>query len=222
MPVISMANSKGGSGKSTSALVLACELARGADVVLIDADPRRPLSAWSTLAPPPERLDVVSSAGERAIQDEIDEAASRVPFVVVDLEGTASRLASYAMAESDLVLIPTQEQYQDAQAAVDTLAELKRAGRAARREIPSAILLTRTRAAVKPRTARHVAEQLRGLPGTRVLNVELVERDAFSALFASGGSLHSLDPRDVRGIEKAIENAEAYAGEVVKILREVV
>src|SRR5690606_28331804 len=120
--------------------------------------------AWAHLAPPPEGLEVISSAGERAIQDEIDAAAKSVPFVIVDLEGTASRLASYAMAEADLVVIPTQEQHQDAQAAVDTLAEVARAGRAARREIPSAILLTRTRAAVKPRTARHVAEQLRGVP----------------------------------------------------------
>ncbi len=40
MPVIAFANPKGGSGKSTSALLLATELAvKGASVTIIDADP---------------------------------------------------------------------------------------------------------------------------------------------------------------------------------------
>ncbi len=42
MPVISFANPKGGAGKTTSALLLATELAaRGAAVTIIDADPER-------------------------------------------------------------------------------------------------------------------------------------------------------------------------------------
>lgn len=219
MPVIAVANSKGGSGKSTTALVLACEVAQGAPVVLIDADPRRPLAAWSRMSPPPAQVEVISSRGERDIQDEIAEAAARVPFVIVDLEGTASRLASYAMAEADLVLVPAQEQHQDAQAAIDTLSEVRRAGRAARRDIPAIVVLTRTRAAVKSRTARHVASQLRAAPGVQVLNVELVERDAFAALFASGGGLRDLSSSDVNGIDRAIQNAAAFASEVIAVLR---
>ena len=41
MPVISTANPKGGSGKSTSTLVIATTLAaKGASVCIIDADPK--------------------------------------------------------------------------------------------------------------------------------------------------------------------------------------
>lgn len=219
MPVISFANSKGGSGKSTSALIIACELAEVADVILIDADPRRPLAAWSELSNPPKRLNVISSRGERTIQDEIDDAAARVPFVLVDLEGMASQLATFAMSASDLVIVPAQEQHQDAQAAIDTLGAVKRAGRAARRTIPAAVLLTRTRAAVKSRTARHIGEQLRALNGVLVIGPELVERDAFAALFSSGGGLRQLDPKEVNGIEKAIANASAIANEIIDLLR---
>ncbi len=47
MPVIAFANPKGGSGKSTSALLLATELAvKGASVTIIDADPERWISQW--------------------------------------------------------------------------------------------------------------------------------------------------------------------------------
>lgn len=220
MPVIAVANSKGGSGKTTTALLLACEIAQEVPVVLIDADPRRPLVAWAELGPPPVNVEVISSGGEREIQDEIATAATRVPFVVVDLEGTASRLASYAMAEADLVLVPTQEQHQDAQAAVDTLSEVGRAGRAARRAIPAVIVLTRTKAAVKSRTARHVGAQLKAAQGVHVLAVELVERDAFAALFASGGDLRGLDCAQVNGVERAVDNVAAFASEVIAVLRE--
>jgi chromosome partitioning protein len=39
MPTISFIQPKGGAGKSTSALILAAELAKGAQVIVIDADP---------------------------------------------------------------------------------------------------------------------------------------------------------------------------------------
>lgn len=215
MPVISFANTKGGSGKSTSALLLACELAQHTTVSLIDADPRRPLISWSALAPIPERLRLIDSGGERTIQDEIDQSKLRTQFTIIDLEGSASRLAGFAIGESDLVVIPAQEQHQDAQGALETLAEVHREGRARRRDIPAVILLTRTKLAVKSRTNRHISNQLKQLTGVVVLPVELAERDAFSALFTSGGSLYSLDPLDVNQIEKAILNARAVSQAIV-------
>ena len=48
MPTIVFASPKGGAGKSTSVVVLACELARtGAPVTVIDADPNKPVSRWA-------------------------------------------------------------------------------------------------------------------------------------------------------------------------------
>ena len=107
MPVISFATSKGGAGKTTSAIVLGTEFAEATDVILIDADPAKRLTRWSTLARLPSRLQVVTSAGERTIQDEIAKAQRQATFVLIDLEGSASRLTSFAIAESDLVIIPS-------------------------------------------------------------------------------------------------------------------
>lgn len=124
MPVISFASSKGGTGKTTSAIVLGTELAQGASVIMIDADPAQRLLRWASLAPPPENLSVMASGGECSIQSEIDEARTQAAFVLIDLEGSASRLTSFAIAESDLVIIPSGEEQQDADAAIDTLAEI--------------------------------------------------------------------------------------------------
>uniref|UniRef100_UPI0030DD2402 ParA family protein n=4 Tax=Pseudomonadota TaxID=1224 RepID=UPI0030DD2402 len=47
MPAISVANPKGGAGKTTLTLVLASELARsGAAVTVIDADPNAIIAGW--------------------------------------------------------------------------------------------------------------------------------------------------------------------------------
>ena len=218
MPVISFASSKGGAGKTTSAIVLGTELAEGADVILIDADPAKRLTRWSEIAPVPAQLRVVASRGERAIQDEIAEAAREASFVLIDLEGSASRLTSFAIAESDLVIVPTGDEQQDADEAIDTLAQVRMEGRARRREIPAAILFVRTNVAVKSKLEKHINAELRR--ATRAFETELHRRTAFSSLHNAGGGLRRLDPADVNGIEKAIDNAQAFAAEVIGMLEE--
>lgn len=216
MPVISFASSKGGAGKTTSAIILGTEIAEGASVIMIDADPAQRLLRWSTLAPLPSSIHVIASSGERVIQREIEDAATRAAFVLIDLEGSASRLTSFAIAESDLVIIPSGEEQQDADAAIDTLAEIEREGRARRRGIPAAILLARTSAAVKSKLERHIHQELHR--AGHVFKTELHRRTAFSSLHNAGGGLRQLDPNDVNGIDKAIANAQAFASEVIEIL----
>lgn len=218
MPVISFATSKGGAGKTTSAIVLGTELAEGASVILIDADPARRLSRWAGLAPLPTGLSVITSGGERHIQTEIAEAQARAAFVLIDLEGSASRLTSFAIAESDLVIIPSGEEQQDADAAIETLAEIGMEARARRRAIPAAILFARTSAAVKSKLEKHIHGELRR--AGRVFETELHRRTAFSSLHNAGGGLRQMDPADVNGIDKAIANAQDFAAEVIDMLEE--
>jgi len=108
MPTIVFASPKGGVGKSTSAVVLASELARkGAAVTIIDADPNRPVSRWAQRPGCPENLTVLADVSEETVIDAIEAAAVRTPFVLVDLEGTASMTVAYAISRADLVVIPT-------------------------------------------------------------------------------------------------------------------
>ncbi|SEA87660.1 ParA family protein [Rubrimonas cliftonensis] len=219
MPTISFANSKGGSGKTTSALLLACELAHSSSVTLIDADPRQPVTRWAALSEKPASLTIVSNATERTVLDQIEAAAVRDPFVIVDLEGTASRLTSYAISQSDLVIVPMKEQQQDASAALDVIAEIHRDMKAVRREIDYAVLFTQSKVVAKSRTARHIARQFRENDRVAVFDVEINERDAFSALFAVGGTVRDLDPKSVNNLAAAIDNVAAFAAETIERLR---
>jgi|TARA_Y100001951_G_scaffold98413_1_gene99191 chromosome partitioning protein len=218
MPVISFATSKGGAGKTTSTIVLGTELAEGTQVIMIDADPAKRLTRWSTLTKLPENIHVISSQGERFIQDEISDAQKKAAFVLIDLEGSASRLTSFAIAESDLVVIPSGEEQQDADAAIETLAEIEMEGRARRRTIPAAILFARTAAAVKSKLEKHIHSEMRKVG--RVMDTELHRRTAFSSLHNAGGGLRQLDASDVNGIDKALVNAQAFASEIIDILEE--
>jgi chromosome partitioning protein len=75
MPVISFANPKGGAGKTTTALLLATELAsHGAAVTVIDADPERWISQWGALSGKPENISIISDITEDSIVDEIEAA----------------------------------------------------------------------------------------------------------------------------------------------------
>lgn len=106
MAVISFVSSKGGVGKTTSAVVLAGELvAAGRKVALIDADPNKPLEAWSRLRPFPEKLRLIVDDSAETIIDTIEDARAEADFVIVDLEGTATDRIGFAIARSDLVLI---------------------------------------------------------------------------------------------------------------------
>src|SRR3954447_9317593 len=122
MPTISFASSKGGAGKSTSAVLLSTELAaRGATVTIIDADPNQPVTRWSKKPGKPEKLTVISGVTEETLIDAIDEAARKTAFVIVDLEGTASLMVAQAMSRADLVIIPTKGSELDAIEAIKVI-----------------------------------------------------------------------------------------------------
>lgn len=219
MPTIVFATPKGGSGKSTSAVLLATELvASGATVTIIDADPNRPVARWGQLPGCPASLIVLSDVSERTIVRTIEEQSAKTAFVIVDLEGTASRMIPYAMSRADLVLIPTRGSVLDAVEAVAAIREVKQQEEVFRIRIPAAILFTCTSAAIRPRTLSSIEGEF-AANGVPVLRTRLHDREAFRALFSFGGTLANLDPATVRNIPAAIENAKAFAQEVVALLR---
>lgn len=220
MPVIVLASSKGGVGKSTTALTLSHALAKGgARVTLIDADPNAPMEAWRDLSDNvmPERFTLETKVNESDIVDKIDAASERDVFTIVDLEGSANMAVSYAIGRADLVLIPMQGSQLDANEAAKVIRLIRREEKMYRRDIPYAAVLSRT-SFIKPRTARNIENDLReqGIP---ILPVEMNERDAFKALFSFGGTLYDLNDTEVSSPEKAIANSESLAQAVADHLR---
>ena len=219
MPVIAFANPKGGAGKTTTALLLATELALGgASVTIIDADPEKWISQWGALEGKPDSVSILSDVTEDTVVDRIEEASGEAQFVIVDLEGTASLMVASAIGMADLVVIPVQGSSMDARGGAKTVRLIRNQERMARRAIPHAVVLTRTGAAVTSRALRNVADQLRA-GGVDVFGTPIVERAAYRDLFDFGGTLADLDPKAVSNLPKARANARSFAGEVVERLK---
>lgn len=218
IPIIALASPKGGCGKSTSAVILATELAtRGTTVTIIDADPNKPISRWSKKPGKPEKLTVISDVTEDSLIDAIEAAARKTAFVIVDLEGTASLMVAQAMSRADLVIIPTKGSTLDAMEAIKAIKFIRLQERGYKRTIPFALLFTQTNPAVRPRALKSIEAEMteQGIP---MFGTPIHERDAFRALFSFGGTLAALKSDQVSNIPAAMKNAHEFVGEVIKIL----
>jgi len=222
MPIISFANPKGGAGKTTSALLLACELAaHNLKITIIDADPEKWISQWGLLPGKPDNITIITDIDEDSIIDLIEQESKRSQFVIVDLEGTASLMVANAVGMSDLVIIPTQGASMDARGAAKTIKLIRNQERLSRRSILSSVLLTRTSAAIVSRALKNVKDQLHQA-SIDVFQTAIVERAAYRDLFDFGGSLSNLKKQQVNNIEKAKVNAQEFAGEVISKLKQVI
>jgi chromosome partitioning protein len=220
MPVITVANPKGGSGKTTTATVLSTTLAhQGASVSLIDGDPNAPHSDWID-GPSKTAVRFLIAPNETVLIDLIDQERTRQQFVLVDCEGVANRMMSRAMMRADLVLIPMAPTQLDAKEAARAVALLKEEERMLGRRIPHRILFTSTQARGATREEKEILDSLQR-SGVPFVKTQLTERVAYQTIFKRRLTLFELDRRAVSGLDKAIENAAALAAEITVIIKEI-
>ena len=222
MTTIVFASSKGGAGKTTAAIVLTGELARlGANkninVTLMDADPNQHSAEWALKDGCPANITLKRS-NEETLLDDIEQAQERSGFVVVDLEGTANISVTHAIHCADLVVLPCQGSHYDAKEIVKTIKLIKSQSKIAKRNIPFSILMTRTSPAIQTRGLKNILSQFEQA-GFDLFKCSLIEREAFRAMVSFGGIVNDLDRKQVSGIEKAEQNAFAYAGEVINKIK---
>ena len=223
MATILFYSSKGGVGKTTSALLLSIALAQKAPVVLVDADPNKPMQDWAAGDNVPKNLTILSDVTLDTLPGIIKEWSVKVPFVIVDVEGVASFLGQTALAMSNFVVIPTQGSTLDASQVMDViqnieLQETKMHVHVPDYKIPYKILLTRTNSAIRARTLSHIEKSLTD-EKVPVFAAELNEREAFRAIFSYRKPLEMLSAKDVPNIDKAIANVKLFADELIEDLR---
>ncbi|MBB2157910.1 ParA family protein [Gluconacetobacter diazotrophicus] len=213
MPTIVFASSKGGVGKTTSALTLASVLAANeVPTALIDADPNAPIAKWAERFPSqvPQTLTVRHALGSK-VAELIDGAQE--PFVIVDLEGSRNVEVSVGLSRADLALIPMKGSQLDADEAANVVQLIGRQELIFKRKIPYRVFFAQTSPVIADKGMRNIKAQLEAA-GIPMLKTSMVDRAAFKAPFQLGGTIYSLTPREVRNPQSAVENAEAFATEV--------
>jgi chromosome partitioning protein len=131
MPVVVVANPKGGVGKSTIATNIAGYFAsRGHSVMLGDADRQQSSRLWLRLRPAEARPITSWDVGE----GQVAKPPKGTTHVVLDTPaGLHGKLLNEALRHADKVLVPLQPSIFDIYATrsfLDDLAQMKKAGRA--------------------------------------------------------------------------------------------
>ena len=213
MPTIAFVSTKGGVGKTTSALLLALGLAeRGLTVSIVDSDPNLPLKAWGALPGRPETIHLFHAPSFQDLPGELRHAKQASDWVVVDTEGGAPRMGGMAIANADLVITPLAASQLDAREAKKVAQMVADIAKREGRDIPLVCLFARTPPAGR-RSFQEVRAELEAsaLPA---LSVALGDKEAFRALFSKGGNLAGLRARRVSGVAAARELVDAYTDEV--------
>ncbi len=220
MYLLSWSNPKGGTGKSTTALIVAEQLSNaGQKVVIIDNDPAQNLLHWASLRTAkdlPEEIVVKAKSDPDSFHELIGELEQDFDFAIVDMEGVKDLMASIVTMASDLVVIPMQASPMDARNAASQLSIVRLAERHLGRPVTYRFVFTRTNATIATKLYRSIREEMSTMP---ILDVNLVERAAYKHMHEDGLMLKELDGSIVSGLENAKKNAVELTNELLNTLR---
>jgi chromosome partitioning protein len=185
MKIITVANLKGGCGKSTIAVNLAGELARKATAtVVIDADGQGTATSWAEAGRLPFRIQSLPLENPRDGARWIDRVLSLdAGCLIVDCPPHVGAATEAAVGVSDLVLIPVYSSGADLRATVQAL-ELVRAARADRKDGCPYCLLVPSRIDRRTSSGREIESALKqfGEP----IGPAICQRSAFIDALTAG------------------------------------
>lgn len=183
MTVLTIASSKGGPGKTTVAMLLAGSLAAaGRRVVALDADPTQAFSRWAASAYEGAAFETHAEIDEARLAHLIDRAAGEADVVIVDTAGFGNRAAAVAMTSADAIIVPTLSGEADVTEAEKTIRLAEGLARAARRDIPAAVLLNKVR---RTQLTKHAMAEI-AAAGLSRLEATLSDLVAYGELSYSG------------------------------------
>jgi chromosome partitioning protein len=183
--VVAVVNLKGGCGKSTIAVNLACELAsQGDGVLLLDNDSQGTANHWITHGTLPirgESMPLESAAdGDRLVRAV---AAARDRYVVLDAPAHVGAATQAAGRIADLVLIPVTASGIDL-VATEAAVELIRQARLLRRNGSPSCLIVPSKIDRRTDAGRQIWEQLRRFE--EPVGPAIHQRAAFADAFSAG------------------------------------
>jgi chromosome partitioning protein len=185
--VITVAQQKGGAGKTTLAANLAAALAGRRRVALLDIDPQHTLARWHAL-----RAKQLSDVSGWRLAGELNRLRKSHDVLIVDSPPQIDTDAKLAVRSADLVLIPLQPSPPDLWAAEGTLKL------AAGEKRPARLVLNRAPASGKLREQVQAEIARRG---DLLLAATLGNRTGFASAFAQGLGVTETAPKSTAAAE---------------------
>ena len=229
MYVIAFANPKGGSGKTTAAMLLAEQIAlSGGRVAILDLDPNANIVSWARARE--------SESREMPFAEETVELIDRISvgtdYLIIDLEGSKDQVVTFALSRTDLCIIPLDGSPMEARQAAAAVRLVQTTASMIRSPIGFALLFTRTNAAFQSTDERDVRKEME-THSVPTLPVRIAKRAPYTRIFRDGvllselldivaaehvGKTASATDKALKQVTSAIENACDYAQAVIDAL----
>ena len=204
--VITVAQQKGGAGKTMLAANLAAAMATGQRVCLLDIDPQRSLTRWheirSRYSKPIAAIGLSDVSGWR-LRAELDRLTASHDAVIIDTPPQVDTEAKLAIRAANLVLVPMQPSPPDLWAAQGTVQLAKAEGR------PLRLVLNRAPASSRLRTQ---VEREAAAAGWSLLHSTIGNRAGFANAFAQGLGVTEASPKS-----QAADELRAVLAEIEKL-----
>jgi chromosome partitioning protein len=217
--IFAIANPKGGSGKTTVAIILAGEFAKhDYSVAIVDADPQGSSFQWhaSSVARGlrPKGIDLVRAPDEQALAQSI-ERLEGYDVVVIDTPGYYGPVLTHSALRADLVVLPCKVHTFDASQVVRTVRNLERHAGEAKLPMSQHRVLFNEYDSLD-RNTRPLREVLAYLNAENVpvCANALYRRVTYRTMTSGHGTLYQMSDRD-ESIRKARYNADQVVRELL-------
>jgi chromosome partitioning protein len=217
--IFAVANPKGGSGKTTVAIILAGEFAKhGYSAAIIDADPQGSSYQWhaSSIARglSPQGVDLVRAPDERALIAAVEKLQS-YDVIVIDTPGYYGDVLVQAALRADLVVLPCKVHTFDASQVVRTLRSLEQHATASGLPMSQHRVLFNEYDSLD-RNTRPLREVVAYLDAEKVpvCSNALYRRITFRTMTSGHGTLYQMSDKD-ESVRKARYNADQVVRELL-------
>jgi chromosome partitioning protein len=219
--IFAVANPKGGSGKTTVAIILAGEFAKhGYSAAIVDADPQGSSYQWhaSSVARgvSPQGVDLVRAPDEPALLQAIERLGG-YDVIVIDTPGYYGDVLIQSALRADLVVLPCKVHTFDASQVVRTIRNLEQHAAGAKLPMSQHRVLFNEYDSLD-RNTRPLREVVAYLDAERmpVCTKALYRRVTYRTMTSGFGTLHQMSDKD-ESVRKARYNADQVVRELLAV-----
>ncbi len=218
--IVTIANPKGGTGKTTLVRALSGTAAHaGNDVFLIDADSRANTMRWVTMSKQmnvwPDRLEAESCLDPNQIYKLALQRQYEGKVVFIDIEGTTNENLFAGLYCADIVLIPLQTTQDDVVAGMQlALNHIPVVEEDQKRKLPTMIVINQHDLVTSRAKAHEPLREILRESGVTVAPQPIARRAAYQSIGAAG-TLQTVAKSD----PKAIAEMETLLGELLTLYK---